>query len=677
MTQTSTAVAATPFSMRLMAEELTRVLNNIPDHAWLVGKHSHRSMAQAILVSVGGTRNRDFPLCGPVMETALMADNPLLRRIAYALDIQLSRCCLLRVAAGGQTPPLTDDSYYWYRHAPIYIPMQWSAEATLIYRAEKLPLQVGDIWSLAAQQAHWIENHAQQAVICLVLESRTAPRLDGFVQRLKQSANLLLLSQPAYRFEVLTPAELQTLCHDIKDSLQSSSLSNQDKKQYETALNAFQQEWEQAFARFGHDRHGELAYFDCLQDFLEHVLNPAARTINQHPRARHAAHIIRSMLWTAPPPPKRLNQQRLAQFQHRQLPNMQWQGVYQSLEHLKNSHLPTPQRSLLSYFAKPTTAAAAQSQTVLKPHEFSIAVQQLLARKRLQEVIECPHFDRPVFILSAPRAGSTLLFETLSQVPDLWSVGGESHELFESIPALHPQAKNYASNRLTEADAQPKTIEQLLENFSHHLQDRNAHRYVSQSREQRPATVRFLEKTPKNALRVAFLKAVFPDALFIFLYREPRDNISSLLEGWRSRRFLAYRHLPGWAHKEWHFLLPPDWQQYHNASLAEIAAFQWRAANQYALNDLQKMSRNHWFALSYHKLIEQPQASIQAIRDFAGWHWDERIARRVATALPVSHMTLSEPCTEKWRRHEHELRDVLPGLVPLQEEIAQVLAEQS
>jgi len=36
---------------------------------------------------------------------------------------------------------------------------------------------------------------------------------------------------------------------------------------------------------------------------------------------------------------------------------------------------------------------------------------------------------RPLIILSAPRAGSTMLFETFSASPELWTVGGESHEI--------------------------------------------------------------------------------------------------------------------------------------------------------------------------------------------------------------------------------------------------------
>ena len=48
-----------------------------------------------------------------------------------------------------------------------------------------------------------------------------------------------------------------------------------------------------------------------------------------------------------------------------------------------------------------------------------------------------------------------------------------------------------------------------------------------------PGALRFLEKTPKNALRVPFFARIFPDARFIFLWRDPRENIASIMQAWR------------------------------------------------------------------------------------------------------------------------------------------------
>ena len=47
-------------------------------------------------------------------------------------------------------------------------------------------------------------------------------------------------------------------------------------------------------------------------------------------------------------------------------------------------------------------------------------------------------FDRPIFIVSTPRSGSTLLYETLERAPELFSIGDESHGLIEGVPGLSP-----------------------------------------------------------------------------------------------------------------------------------------------------------------------------------------------------------------------------------------------
>src|SRR5690242_15165909 len=64
-----------------------------------------------------------------------------------------------------------------------------------------------------------------------------------------------------------------------------------------------------------------------------------------------------------------------------------------------------------------------------------------------------PRFRRPVFIVAAPRSGSTLLFETLQRHPDLWTLGDESHAEIENIPGLSPRERGYESNALSAADA--------------------------------------------------------------------------------------------------------------------------------------------------------------------------------------------------------------------------------
>src|SRR4030095_3296846 len=63
--------------------------------------------------------------------------------------------------------------------------------------------------------------------------------------------------------------------------------------------------------------------------------------------------------------------------------------------------------------------------------------------------------------------------------------------------------------------------------------------------------VRMLEETPKNSLRVPFLARVLPQARFIYLYRDPRQVLSSMIEAWTTGRFRTYPQLPGWNAPSW------------------------------------------------------------------------------------------------------------------------------
>jgi len=273
-----------------------------------------------------------------------------------------------------------------------------------------------------------------------------------------------------------------------------------------------------------------------------------------------------------------------------------------------------------------------------------------------------PEFEKPVFIVSAPRAGSTLLFEILSNFPNVWTTGGENHASIEGIPGLHPRSKNYASNALTNKDYSPETADKLRRRLTMDLQDRDRRRYLDLNKNQARSKIRLIEKTPKNALRIPFLRSVFPDALFIFLYRDPEENIASLMEGWKSNRFIAYRNLPGWSREPWNFLLIPGWAALKKASIAEISACQWKTANRFIMDGLRNASATSWLFIKYKELIKTPEKTIKKISAFAGLKTDGQIDDLLSNALPMSRMTLSPPSPDKWRKYEKEIKPLLSEL---------------
>lgn len=257
-------------------------------------------------------------------------------------------------------------------------------------------------------------------------------------------------------------------------------------------------------------------------------------------------------------------------------------------------------------------------------------------------------FEQPIFIVSTPRSGSTLLFETLAQSPGLFSISGESHFLIEGLAPLSVANRGWDSNRLTAADAAPEIVEQLAVRFYAALRDRDG----------RPAQgrVRMLEKTPKNALRVKFFAAAWPDSLFVYLYRDPRETLASMMEAWSSGRFRTYPMLPGWTGLPWSLLLVPEWRELNGRPLAEIVAKQWATATEILVHDLEQVPRSRVFPVRYEQLLQSPQATMTSLTQWAGIAWD----RHIGPGLPLSRYTVSRPERDKWRRLESAIDRVFP-----------------
>jgi hypothetical protein len=256
---------------------------------------------------------------------------------------------------------------------------------------------------------------------------------------------------------------------------------------------------------------------------------------------------------------------------------------------------------------------------------------------------------RPIFIVSAPRAGSNLLFETLAGANSLWTVGAEGRGPIEGVPTLHPAARGYASHQLTEADADEGSAQAVRQGYLAALRDRQGRRWLDLPADRRPVFPRLLDKTPENSLRVPFLRRVFPDATFVILHREVRPNVSSILDGWHHGGFVNLPRLPGWDRGPWCFLLPPGWPALATASLSDISAVQWRAANEHVLDALEVMPREAWTSASYEDLVIGFSRVVREILSWLDVEVDSVLADVLSRPPRLSGTTTTPPSPIKWR----------------------------
>lgn len=138
-------------------------------------------------------------------------------------------------------------------------------------------------------------------------------------------------------------------------------------------------------------------------------------------------------------------------------------------------------------------------------------------------------------------------------------------------------------------------------------------------------------KTPSNVHRIGFLRALFPHARFrvLHLIRNPAAAINGLYDGWLHNGFHAHRmHKPLgitdyveqcadnrlW----WKFDLPPGWEEFTEAPLTDVCAFQWRTSHQAILDELAGGGMES-LTLRFEDLIGSAGGRIAGFAELSDW----------------------------------------------------------
>ncbi|HOX72039.1 MAG TPA: sulfotransferase [Dokdonella sp.] len=602
---------------RLLAE-----VDRLGESAWRPHPQGFAGNSALPLIAVNGDPSSDS-ISGPMRPTAHLDACPYLRQILASIGAVWGRSRLMRLSGHAEVPMHADLAYYWRDRVRVHVPIQTQPTVRFQCGDAEVNMAEGECWIFDTWRLHRVINANPAQRIHLVADTVGSERFWEHASGGRVPGRPVPNWQPrrigpdpervpelVYESEnlgsVMTPWELR----EHLNFLLGESIPTPQMATIQQVCARFNATWLGLWARYGPSEKGWSDYRAALEPFSAEMQRLAETLLLRNGMRFLGA--FRAMIVQAA------------------LSDDPARGLEVKGDYDPDAFAESPGGE------SRTVTAATQPRVESNPDRTPVDP----AGRR---------FDRPVIILSSPRSGSTLLFETLMRAPGLHTVGGESHVQIEGLDELHPAARNFDSNRLDADAATPELIERLRERFEAGLRDRDGGR---------PPTgpIRLLEKTPKNALRIPFLRKVFPDAHFVYLYRDPREVLSSMIEAWTSGNFRTYPRLPGWQGPAWSLVLVPGWREWSGRPLPEIVARQWEATTRILLDDLAAVTGERVHRIRYDRFLADPQAQVRRLCNELDLAWDLELEAH----LPHSRYTMSAPAPEKWRRHEREIEAVMP-----------------
>ena len=216
------------------------------------------------------------------------------------------------------------------------------------------------------------------------------------------------------------------------------------------------------------------------------------------------------------------------------------------------------------------------------------------------------HLERPIFMIGCPRSGTTVAVELFARHPDVANLS-EAQEIWDPRRHLDPEADHH----WTAAEVTPEDARRLHTRFEFHRRLRGQ--------------ARFVNKNPRSSVRLGYIRAIFPDALFLHVIRDGRAVTHSLLREMR-RNSLRQRFPFG------NFCKPPNWRALLREDPAEQAALQWREVVRHVLAERPALGASY-HELRYEDLCQNPRQVLAHAYGFAGLRVDEKALKRLPARL--------------------------------------------
>lgn len=224
------------------------------------------------------------------------------------------------------------------------------------------------------------------------------------------------------------------------------------------------------------------------------------------------------------------------------------------------------------------------------------SMQRNITLSRLFSIL-IPNLRCPIFIIGAPRSGTTFLGSCIAHLPEF---------SYHFEPVATKAAARYVYDKKW-GDVKSRCFY------------RNVYRWLM--RIHGDGDLRFAEKTPRNSLIVSFLSSTFPDAQFIHIIRDGRDAALSLRKKpWlqasqaNSNQFEPGGYPFGPYAQFW--VESDRVQEFETTNDIHRCIWAWGRFTESALEASKSLSADRYHELRYESLVKNPMEESKRLLDF-------------------------------------------------------------
>ena len=254
-----------------------------------------------------------------------------------------------------------------------------------------------------------------------------------------------------------------------------------------------------------------------------------------------------------------------------------------------------------------------------------------------------PNLRRPLFLIGAPRSGTTFLGKCLASLPQI---------SYHFEPIATKASARYVYDHtwsITQAQWFYKTVYKWLLRIHHN------------------GDLRFAEKTPRNCLIVPFLAQTFPEAQFIHIIRDGRDVALSLS---KKPWFLASeanlgRYEPGgypYGPYAQFWVEPERREEFEATSDMHRCIWVWKRFTETALASINQLPNQRYLEIRYESLVFEPEKSTEKLKNFLEIE-NKEAAQSFQQAISQANPSLSG----QWKKQlsERQLSEIYQEANPL------------